>query len=141
MDVFKKWHELGISTSIDDFGTGYSSLTHLKNLPMSELKIDRSFIKDLSKNRDDMMIVRSTLDISHNMNLRVVAEGVEDTSLIKILTELGCDALQGYLLTRPLPPQKFIRWLSQSDYAVGQDKKFQKPKAKNLRKLHRATQE
>lgn len=114
-----QWNELGLATSIDDFGTGYSSLSHLKKYPMRELKIDRSFVKDMAINDDDLMIVRSTLDISHNMRMRVVAEGVEDEHLLSMLSDMGCDIIQGYLLTPPLPLNEFKLWLSHCKYKVG----------------------
>lgn len=117
--VLNQWNQIGLSTSIDDFGTGYSSLSHLKKLPMSELKIDRSFIMDMNKNDDDMMIVRSTLDISHNMRMRVVAEGVEDENMLHVLKKMGCDVIQGYMLSKPLAPEKFLEWLNQTNYQVG----------------------
>jgi len=117
--VLNQWNQIGLSTSIDDFGTGYSSLSHLKKLPMSELKIDRSFIMDMNNNDDDMMIVRSTLDISHNMRMRVVAEGVEDEKMLQILKNMGCDVIQGYTLSKPLAPEKFLEWLNQTNYQVG----------------------
>jgi EAL domain-containing protein (putative c-di-GMP-specific phosphodiesterase class I) len=114
-----QWNELGLATSIDDFGTGYSSLSHLKRYPMRELKIDRSFVKDMVTSDDDMMIVRSTLDISHNMRMRVVAEGVEDESMLGMLADMGCDIIQGYFLTPPLPLGEFAAWLKNSPYQIG----------------------
>ncbi|OUS31501.1 hypothetical protein A9Q99_02730 [Gammaproteobacteria bacterium 45_16_T64] len=122
-DVLVGWKDAGLSTSIDDFGTGYSSLSHLKRLPMSELKIDRSFITDMLENNDDIMIVRSTLDISHNMNMRVVAEGVETEEIMEALTEMGCDIIQGYLLTPPLSIDRFTDWLEDSVFPVKGRKK------------------
>lgn len=117
-DVLVRWNELGLATSIDDFGTGYSSLSHLKKLPMNELKIDRSFITDMLESNDDIMIIRSTLDISHNMQMRVVAEGVETEEIMDTLKEMGCDIIQGYLLTPPLAIHRFISWLEDGGYQV-----------------------
>ena len=117
-DILVRWNEIGLATSIDDFGTGYSSLSHLKKLPMNELKIDRSFITDMQNNTDDTMIVRSTLDISHNMNMRVVAEGVETEEIMEALTEMGCDIIQGYLLTPPLGIEAFTEWLEDCVFPV-----------------------
>jgi len=117
-DILVRWNEIGLATSIDDFGTGYSSLSHLKKLPMNELKIDRSFITDMQNNTDDTMIVRSTLDISHNMNMRVVAEGVETEEIMEALTEMGCDIIQGYLLTPPLGIGPFTEWLEDCVFPV-----------------------
>jgi len=122
-DILVRWNEIGLATSIDDFGTGYSSLSHLKKLPMNELKIDRSFITDMQNNTDDTMIVRSTLDISHNMNMRVVAEGVETEEIMEALTEMGCDIIQGYLLTPPLGIGPFMEWLEDCVFPVKGHKK------------------
>jgi diguanylate cyclase (GGDEF)-like protein len=96
-------HEMGIRLAIDDFGTGYSSLAYLKQLPVAELKIDRSFVMNMAASEDDAIIVRSTIDLGHNLGLEVVAEGVEDERTLAILTGLACDAAQGYHLSRPLP--------------------------------------
>ncbi len=95
--------DLGIGLSIDDFGTGYSSLSRLKKMPVSELKIDKSFICDMEKNKDDELIVKSIIDLAHNLSLVVVAEGVENEAVSRYLTELGCDILQGYYISKPLP--------------------------------------
>jgi diguanylate cyclase len=101
----------GIRFSIDDFGTGYSSLAHLKRLPVDEVKIDRSFIKELELRRDDDLIVRSTINLGHAMNLKVVAEGVELISSWDALGRLGCDLIQGYFISKPLPAQEFTAWM------------------------------
>jgi EAL domain-containing protein (putative c-di-GMP-specific phosphodiesterase class I) len=103
---------LGIRFSIDDFGTGYSSLAHLKRLPVNEVKIDRSFIKELEAQRDDDVIVRSTINLGHALNLKVVAEGVEVASSWKALRRLGCDLIQGYYVSKPLPAQEFSAWMA-----------------------------
>lgn len=108
----------GIHFSIDDFGTGYSSLSHLKRLPVSELKIDRSFVKDMTRDRDDEAIVRSTIDLAHNMGLRVVAEGVESREVLERLRQLGCDAVQGYYIARPMPARDFPAFLEGSPWGV-----------------------
>jgi diguanylate cyclase (GGDEF)-like protein len=104
---------LGIRFSIDDFGTGYSSLAHLKRLPVDEVKIDRSFIKELEARRDDDVIVRSTINLGHALNLKVVAEGVEVASSWKALGRLGCDLIQGYYVSKPLPAREFTAWMAQ----------------------------
>ena len=101
----------GVQFSIDDFGTGYSSLSHLKRLPVSELKIDRSFVMEMDSDADDAAIVRSTIDLAHNMGLRVVAEGVETAETLDTLKELSCDYAQGYFIARPSPPDELIRFL------------------------------
>jgi diguanylate cyclase (GGDEF)-like protein len=101
---------LGIRFSIDDFGTGYSSLAHLKRLPVDEVKIDRSFIQELEAQRDDEVIVSSTINLGHALNLKVVAEGVEEASSWGVLGRLGCDLIQGYFVSKPLPVQEFTDW-------------------------------
>jgi diguanylate cyclase len=101
-DVLARLSELGIDLSLDDFGTGYSSLGMLKSLPVRELKIDRSFITDLLDDTGDAVIVRSTIDLAHNLELRVVAEGVESAEAWELLASWDCDVAQGYHLSRPL---------------------------------------
>lgn len=93
----------GLKYAIDDFGTGYSSLNYLKQLPVDEVKIDKSFIFDMSKNNDDTQIVHSIIDLSHNFGHRVVAEGVENNHVLHMLSEMGCDAIQGFLISKPRP--------------------------------------
>jgi len=100
----------GFKLSIDDFGTGYSSLAYLKRLPVDELKIDKSFVMGMEKSDDDMKIVRSTIDLAHNLGLSVVAEGVENAKILDHLSQLGCDEAQGYHLSKPLPVAGFIEW-------------------------------
>jgi diguanylate cyclase len=109
---------LGARLSIDDFGTGYSSLASLRRLPVLELKIDRSFTKEMSAHEGDQIIVRSTIELAHNMGLTVVAEGVEDRETLDHLVALGCDAAQGYFISRPLPFEEFTRWLQESPWGV-----------------------
>ena len=110
-DVLEYICKLGICLSIDDYGTGYSSLSRLRKLPVTELKIDQSFIKYMSLNKDDEAIVRSTIDLAHNLGLTVVAEGVETRAALKILGALGCDTAQGNLISRPLPIDSFDEFL------------------------------
>ena len=94
--------DLGVRLSIDAFGTGHSSLARLRSLPVDELKIDKSFVVSLrNATRDDLVIVRSTIELGHNMGLRVIAEGVEDVESWTILKDLGCDMAQGYFIGRP----------------------------------------
>jgi diguanylate cyclase (GGDEF)-like protein len=109
--VMQQLQVFGIRFSIDDFGTGYSSLAHLKRLPVDEVKIDRSFIKELEARSDDDLIVRSTINLGHAMNLKVVAEGVEVISGWEALGRLGCDLIQGYFISKPLPVQEFTAWM------------------------------
>jgi EAL domain-containing protein (putative c-di-GMP-specific phosphodiesterase class I) len=105
-------HEIGVSLSIDDFGTGYSSLSYLRRLPVAELKIDQSFIANVLLDEQDEVIVRSTIDLGHNLGLVVVAEGVENNEVLERLRELGCDVAQGYCISRPLAPGHFLSWLA-----------------------------
>ncbi len=111
VDVLISLKTLGLALSVDDFGTGHSSLAYLKSLPINELKIDQRFVADMSGNRTDRAIVRSTIDLAHELNLNVVAEGVEDENTWEALGRLSCDQVQGFYLSRPLPPDAFIGWL------------------------------
>ncbi|WP_405832078.1 MULTISPECIES: putative bifunctional diguanylate cyclase/phosphodiesterase [unclassified Streptomyces] len=101
----------GVKMSLDDFGTGYSSLVHLRRLPVSELKIDRSFVGRLAVDAQDAEIVRCTVDLAHSLGLLVVAEGVEDDETWERLRDLGCDAVQGWLVAAAMPPQEATAWL------------------------------
>ncbi|MFI1254410.1 putative bifunctional diguanylate cyclase/phosphodiesterase [Streptomyces netropsis] len=101
----------GVKMSLDDFGTGYSSLVHLRRLPVSELKIDRSFVARLAIDNEDAEIVRCTLDLAHSLGLVVVAEGVEDDETWERLRDLGCDAVQGWLVAAAMPPDETTAWL------------------------------
>ena len=101
---------LGFKLSIDDFGTGYSSLAYLKRLPVDELKIDKSFVLNMESDLDDAKIVRSTIDLAHNLGLTVVAEGVENAKVWDLLRELECDQAQGYHMGRPMPANEFQAW-------------------------------
>jgi diguanylate cyclase (GGDEF)-like protein/PAS domain S-box-containing protein len=104
--------------SIDDFGTGYSSLVYLQRLPVVELKIDRSFVTSLVSNTADAVIVRSIIDLAHNLSVQVVAEGVEDEQTMDMLVGYGCDAAQGYYFSRPLPGADLLEWLERSDFGL-----------------------
>ncbi|MCL3996010.1 putative bifunctional diguanylate cyclase/phosphodiesterase [Streptomyces lavenduligriseus] len=101
----------GVKMSLDDFGTGYSSLVHLRRLPVSELKIDRSFVARLAVDTEDAEIVRCTVDLAHSLGLLVVAEGVEDDETWERLRDLGCDAVQGWLVAAAMPPDETTAWL------------------------------
>ncbi|MBW2467062.1 MAG: bifunctional diguanylate cyclase/phosphodiesterase [Deltaproteobacteria bacterium] len=107
--------EMGIKSSIDDFGTGYSSLSYLKMLPASELKIDKSFVMDMMENENDAVIVRTIIDLAHNLGLKVVAEGVETKAQQDELIRLGCDYLQGYGICKPKYSTEFSSWLQQEN--------------------------
>jgi diguanylate cyclase (GGDEF)-like protein/PAS domain S-box-containing protein len=102
---------MGVRISLDDFGTGYSSLAYLRDLPVNEVKIDRSFVKQMDSREPDACIVRSIVDLGHNLGLHVVAEGVEDPTTVERLAALGCDYVQGFHFTGPLPPVEFAAWL------------------------------
>lgn len=110
--IMNRLRTLGVRFSIDDFGTGYSSLAHLERLPVSELKIDRSFIKDLEARQDEDVIVRSTIDLGHALGLKVVAEGVEKLYSWNALAGLGCDLVQGYYVAPPIPEPEFTAWVA-----------------------------
>ncbi len=101
----------GVKMSLDDFGTGYSSLVHLRRLPVSELKIDRSFVARLVVDNEDAEIVRCTIDLAHSLGLLVVAEGVEDDETWERLRDLSCDAIQGWLVAAAMPPDEATAWL------------------------------
>jgi EAL domain-containing protein (putative c-di-GMP-specific phosphodiesterase class I) len=100
--TLERLHEVGVSLAIDDFGTGYTSLANLKRLPVDVIKVDKSFVRDMATEPADAAIVRSTVDLAHNLGLRVVAEGVESAAAWLALRDLGCDLAQGYVLSRPL---------------------------------------
>jgi diguanylate cyclase len=110
MDVLRDLHGLGVHLSIDDFGTGFSSLAYMKQLPVHELKIDRTFVQGMASSEKDVSIVRSTVQLAHNLGLKVVAEGVEDERCLQRLRELKCDLAQGYLLGRPMRRSAFEQW-------------------------------
>jgi diguanylate cyclase (GGDEF)-like protein/PAS domain S-box-containing protein len=102
----------GVALSIDDYGTGYSSLAYLRRLPIRALKIDRTFVRDMRDDEHDAIIVRSTINLAHNLGLQVVAEGVEDLATLALLREMGCDQAQGYCLARPMPGTDIDHWLA-----------------------------
>ncbi len=111
---------LGVRVAIDDFGTGYSSLSHLKQLPVDEVKIDQSFIRGMETAPKDMAIVRSVIELGHNLGVAVVAEGVEDEAAWDHLHTLDCDEAQGYYLSRPLPVTALEQWMKGSPWGVGE---------------------
>ncbi len=110
----ERLHELGCRLAVDDYGTGYSSLAYLRRLPLDELKIDKSFIMGMAKDASDALIVRSTIELAHKLGLAVVASGVEDEETLEQLRELGCDSVQGFLLSRPLAADDVPTWVKES---------------------------
>ncbi|HEU4592721.1 MAG TPA: EAL domain-containing protein [Steroidobacteraceae bacterium] len=113
--VLDRLAELGVRLSIDDYGTGYSSLSYIMRLPVQELKIDRSFISRMATDDEISTIVRSTIDLGHNLGLKVVAEGVEDLSAWNMLRMLGCDDAQGFFMSKPLAPDALAQWIRAND--------------------------
>jgi EAL domain-containing protein (putative c-di-GMP-specific phosphodiesterase class I) len=113
MDTLTRIRIKGIGLAIDDFGVGYSTLMQLRQLPFTELKIDRFFIDDAPTSRDSMLIVRSIIDLAHGLGLTVTAEGVETEAQLRLLHELGCDVAQGYLIARPLAPDALAPWYAE----------------------------
>jgi EAL domain-containing protein (putative c-di-GMP-specific phosphodiesterase class I) len=109
--ILERLSEMGFQLAIDDFGTGYSSLAYLGRFPVDEIKIDRSFVLKMSTSEGDRTIVQASIDLAHKFGKRVVAEGVEDTTTLHLLEEMGCDQAQGYLISRPLPAEHLARWL------------------------------
>ncbi|MGN6867108.1 MAG: putative bifunctional diguanylate cyclase/phosphodiesterase, partial [Solirubrobacteraceae bacterium] len=107
-------NQLGVGLSVDDYGTGYSSLANLRRLPIDELKIDRSFVSPMLSDESDLIIVRSTINLGHDLGLKVVAEGVEDEATLHRLAGLGCDFAQGYHFSKPLAPDAFNEWIGVS---------------------------
>jgi EAL domain-containing protein (putative c-di-GMP-specific phosphodiesterase class I) len=107
-------NEIGVEISIDDFGTGYSSLAYLTTLPISELKIDRSFVRDLGMTPQSSAVVTAIIALARSLGLRVIAEGVENLRQMEVLHRLGCGVMQGFLFSKPLPPDDIEIWLQQT---------------------------
>jgi len=118
LEVMNRLSARGVRISIDDFGTGYSSLNYLKRLPIDEIKIDRSFVTHMTVDENDTVIVRSTIDLAHNMGLKVVAEGVEDEATYLLLGHLHCDLAQGFYISQALPATELVAWLRQSRWQL-----------------------
>jgi diguanylate cyclase (GGDEF)-like protein len=119
MIIIERLHKMGYKLSIDDYGTGYSSLAYLKKMPLTELKIDRSFVADILKNENDAVIVHATINLAHNLGLQVTAEGVESKEIMAKLTEFECDIVQGYYINKPLSVSDFNQWMETSQWKVG----------------------
>ena len=111
LPVLRRLHTMGVVIAVDDFGTGYSSLAYLRQLPVDEVKIDKSFVLGMGTDLSDMAVVRSIIELGHSLGLKVVAEGVEDDAAREQLVEMGCDVAQGYLISRPLPEDRFDAWI------------------------------
>jgi EAL domain-containing protein (putative c-di-GMP-specific phosphodiesterase class I) len=109
-DIFARLSAMGVRLSIDNFGRGSSSLSHIKRLPVHEIKIDRSFIMGMQEDENDAVIVRSIVDLGHTLGMNVVAEGVENRETLDALVSLGCDVAQGFYLARPLSPERLMDW-------------------------------
>jgi diguanylate cyclase (GGDEF)-like protein/PAS domain S-box-containing protein len=118
--VLDRLHAMGERLAIDDFGTGHSSLVYLQRLPIDQVKVDRSFVMNLASAPSDAVIVRSTIELAHNLGLSVVAEGVEDETALSMLLEYGCDTVQGFLFSRPRPADELTTWLSESPFGASQ---------------------
>jgi len=112
LQVLHQLRSLGVRLTIDDFGTGYSSLSYLKRFPVEIIKIDQSFVRDLPDDADDAAIVTGIIALAHSLRLEVVAEGVETEAQLHFLREKSCDILQGYYLSKPVPPEQFARFLA-----------------------------
>lgn len=118
MDIFERLAAMGVRLSIDDFGTGMSSLSYLKRLPVNELKIDKSFVIDMAEDENNAVIVRSIIDLAHNVGHEVTAEGVQDRDALQLLEMLGCDTAQGYYLSRPRSAEDLEVWLRDSHWGL-----------------------
>lgn len=117
-NILTRINRMGVALFIDDFGTGYSSLGYLKKLPARAVKVDKSFVLNMTEDENDAMIVRSIIDLAHNLRLKVIAEGVENQEIWDRLATLGCDAAQGYYMSRPLPASEMTEWLLESQWGL-----------------------
>jgi EAL domain-containing protein (putative c-di-GMP-specific phosphodiesterase class I) len=111
LDILTRLRMKQVKLSIDDFGTGYATMQQLKNIPATELKIDRSFVMDMESSEKDRIMVRKTIELGHELGMCVVAEGVETREQLDLLRQSGCDCAQGYFFSRPLPPEELVIWL------------------------------
>lgn len=121
METLTKLHDMGIKLSIDDFGTGYSSMAYLKQLPIHEIKVDKSFVQAMLEHDEDKVIVRSTIDLAHNLGHQVIAEGVDNEETLNLLREMGCDLAQGYHINHPVAAEELRQWLNQTHWWPEQD--------------------
>jgi len=117
ISILRNFRELGGRVAIDDFGTGYSSLSYLKQFPVDKLKIDRSFVRDLQKDKKDAALAKAIINMGHGLDLNIVAEGVESRSQLAILKEQQCDEIQGYFFFRPLPEKEMTALLQKKIFS------------------------
>ena len=136
--VLARLSHLGVQISVDDFGTGYSSLAYLKRLPISEVKIDKSFVMGMEDDAEQLAIVSSIVDLGRNLGLRVVAEGVETDSAWALLRDRGCHRAQGYFLSPPLPADAFVAWIREYE-ETREELAAQKPSHVARRRASRST--
>jgi len=115
--ILEELDEMQVQISIDDFGTGYSSLSYLQQLPVNELKVDKSFVLEMQNSNNDALTVHSSIYLAHKFGMKVVAEGIEDQATLEALQKAGCDRGQGYYLGRPMPANQVINWLKQQQKA------------------------
>jgi len=111
LDILTRLRMKQVKLSIDDFGTGYAMMQQLRNIPATELKIDKSFVQDMQGNERDRIMVQKTIEIGHELGMHVIAEGVENKEQLDLLHADGCDSVQGYYFSRPLPAHDLVRWL------------------------------
>ena len=109
--ILNELHQLGLELAIDDFGTGYSSLSYLRQFPIDRLKIDQSFIRNALSNSDDIAITKTIISLGHSMGLKVIAEGVETVEHENFLKQEGCDEVQGFKYSRPIPEDEFLQFI------------------------------
>lgn len=127
LEIINRLHNKGYQFSIDDFGTGYSSLVYLRKMPLTELKIDKSFVSDITGSENDALIVKATINLAHNLSLQVTAEGVENEETLLKLKEFGCDIAQGYYINKPMNAKAFEEWMRDSQFARPSIKTKEKP--------------
>jgi len=116
--ILSMLQSMGVRLSVDDFGTGYSSLTHLRQLPIDEIKIDKSFVSGMRRSEADAAIVRTVIDLAHNLGKQVCAEGVEDEATYAMLREMGFDLAQGYWISHPLRAEALMAWLTETSWGL-----------------------
>ncbi|HEY4640319.1 MAG TPA: EAL domain-containing protein, partial [Thermoanaerobaculia bacterium] len=116
--IMSMLQSMGVRLSVDDFGTGYSSLTHLRQLPIDEIKIDKSFVSGMTTSDADAAIVRTVIDLAHNLGKQVCAEGVENEETWRRLCDMGCDLAQGFWIARPLSGRDLMQWLTDTGWGL-----------------------